>query len=116
MENNTELQKLKQQIIFSQMPISEKDFWLLLIKNLSEEDIPAIKEVLEKYKEKSANKTKLMNLKRQKNQIVKKYNSEIIAKIKKKLDNMIKGELNKQDQKELEDVRNYFNNLTNDRK
>ncbi len=113
MENNNELQKLKQQIIFSQMPISEKDFWLLLIKNLSDEDIPAIKEVLEKYKASNANKTKLIDLKNQKNKIVKKYNDEIIAKIKKKLDNMIKGELNKQDQQELENIRNYFNNITN---
>ena len=111
MNNNEELQKLKQQIIFSQMPISEKDFWLLIIKKLKEEDIQIVKQVLDKYKAKSANKNKLIDSKIKMNEKIKKSNDEVIAKIKKKLDNMIDDEIKKQDTTELEKIRNYFNQL-----
>jgi hypothetical protein len=113
MNENSELQKLKQQIIFSQMPISEKDFWLLIIKKLKEEDAPIIRQVLEKYKEKNTSKLKIYDLKSKKNETIKKYNDEVIAKIKKTLDNMISDELKNQDKKELEKIRNYFNGLNN---
>lgn len=109
-----QIQKAKQQIIFSSMPIAEKDFWLILIKYLNDDELEKMQSVLNLKTEISKQKRKLTELEIKKNQIIKEYNSKILENIRKKLENIIEDNSRQKDLVKIEEVRNQIKQYQND--
>ena len=109
-----QIQKVKQQIIFSQMPIAEKDFWLLLVKYLNDSELEKMQTVLNLKTEISKQKRKLTELEIKKNQTIKEYNSKVLENIRKKLENIIEDNARQKDLVQIEEVRNKINQYQND--